>query len=127
METFLIALLESYFLAIRKYMDFSGRSDRVEFWMFALCNFIIGIVFAILSKIPILGVIVRIISVLYSLAILVPSLAVGTRRLHDTNRSGFFLFLALIPFVGIVVVLILCALEGTPGDNKYGPDPKELC
>jgi uncharacterized membrane protein YhaH (DUF805 family) len=126
MESFLIVLMESYFRVIRKYMDFSGRADRREFWMFALCNFIVWIVFAILSKIPILGFIFRIVSFLYMLAVLVPSLAVAARRLHDTNQSGFLLFIALVPFAGIVVVLILCALQGTMGDNRYGPDPREL-
>ena len=125
MESLLIVLMESYFRVLKKFSDFTGRANRREFWMFFACNFVVGIVFGILSRIPILGIIIRIAAVLYSIAVLVPSLAVGTRRLHDTNRTGFFLLFALIPFAGIIIVLVLCALEGTPGENQYGPNTKE--
>ena len=126
MESYLIKLMESYISVLRKFSVFTGRADRREFWMFALCNFAIGIVLSILSSIPVLGIIFRIVAILYSLLILVPGIAVSIRRLHDTNRSGFFLLLALIPFVGWIIVLALCAMEGTLEDNQYGPNPKEI-
>ena len=125
MESYLILLLNSFLRVIRKYKIFTGRSDRREFWMFMLCNLIIGIILGILSSIPIIGVIFTIVAVLYSLGILVPSIAVSIRRLHDTNRSGYFLLIAFVPFVGFLVVLALCAMEGTPDENQYGPNPKE--
>lgn len=62
---------------------------------------------------------------LYTLAVLIPSLAVSVRRLHDTNRSGWWLLLLLIPLIGALVILIFTVQDGTPGENTYGADPKE--
>jgi uncharacterized membrane protein YhaH (DUF805 family) len=121
MESFLKVLLENYFGVLKKYTVFSGRADRKEFWMFVLANILVGIVFSILTKIPILKIIFWIAYVLYCLAILVPSVTVGIRRLHDTNKTGWLLLLCLIPALGAIVVLIFCAMEGTPGENQYGP------
>jgi uncharacterized membrane protein YhaH (DUF805 family) len=125
MESLFHLMLVSYFNVIRKFSDFSGRARRTEFWMFLLCNFIISLIFTILGRIPILGVIVIIISIVYYIVILVPCIAVGIRRLHDTNRPGVLMLLHLIPGVGSIIVLTLCALQGTPGDNQYGQDPRE--
>ena len=124
MESFLNTLLVSYFEVLKKFSIFTGRSGRREFWMFALCNFIVCGILGIFANIPIIGIIIKIVMGIYSLAILVPSIAVGIRRLHDTNRSGFFLLLALVPVVGTIVVLVFCAAEGTDGENQYGQDPK---
>ena len=118
------AILINYLMVIKKYAVFTGRSRRREFWMFVLCNFIILTVLGILGRIPALGILFRIASCLFALIILVPSIAVGMRRLHDTNRSGILILLCLIPVVGTIVVLIFCAQEGNPGDNQYGTDPK---
>jgi len=125
MESFLIVLLNNYFAVLKKYMVFSGRSSRKEFWFFALVNFVVGIIFSILTKIPILKIIFWIVYFLYGLAILIPSITVGIRRLHDTNRTGWLMLLCLVPFVGAIAVLVLCALEGTPGENQYGSVPSE--
>jgi len=124
MESFINSLLIDYFKVLKKFSVFSGRSNRREFWLFVLCNLIIGIILSILTNIPLLGKLFYLVSILYSLAILVPSLAAGSRRLHDTGRSGFFQLLILIPGIGAVIVLVLCAFEGTPGENQYGPDPR---
>jgi uncharacterized membrane protein YhaH (DUF805 family) len=124
MESFVNTMLVSYFGVLKKFSVFTGRAGRREFWMFVLANLAVGVVLIIFGRIPFLGIIFTIVAVLYSLAVLVPGIAVGIRRLHDTNRSGFFLLLALIPAVGAIVVLVLCAMEGTPGENQYGPDPK---
>ena len=126
MESFFNTLLVAYLKVIKKYADFNGRADRREFWMFVLCNFIVVIVLSILGVIPVLGILFKIISGLYGLAVLIPGLAVSARRLHDTDRTALFLLLALIPVVGTIVLLVFCVAEGTAGDNKYGPDPKTL-
>nr|WP_302052016.1 DUF805 domain-containing protein [Hymenobacter sp. BRD128] len=63
---------------------------------------------------------------LYSLALLIPSLAVGVRRLHDVGKSGFFMLIAFVPLVGAIWLLVLFCTEGTRGDNEYGPDPKAV-
>ena len=74
-------------------------------------------------RIPIIGIIVTIIFWVYMLAIAVPGVALGIRRLHDTDKSGWFMLLCLTG-IGAIIILVFCAAEGTPGDNKYGPDPK---
>jgi uncharacterized membrane protein YhaH (DUF805 family) len=92
--------------------------------MFALANFIVCIIFSILINIPILKILFWIAYFLYGLAILIPTIAVCIRRLHDTSKTGWLMLLCLIPVVGGVIVLVLCALEGTPGENQYGPEPE---
>ena len=121
-----IALFREYFLNIilKRFALFTGRARRREFWMFALIDLIIGVIFAILSAIPIIGAIFNFASWIFMLAICIPSFALGIRRLHDTNRSGINILLVLIPIVGLVILLVWAAKEGTAGENKYGPDPK---
>jgi len=119
MESYLI----DYLVVVKKFAQFTGRAARKEFWTFTIINFLVGAAFGLLGHIPIFGVIFSIASALFYAAIFIPSMAVGMRRLHDTNRSGYFLFIALIPFIGIFIFLALCALEGTPDENQYGPNP----
>ena len=119
MESYLI----DYLVVIKKFSQFTGRAARKEFWNFTVINIIVGIALGLLGRIPILGVIFSIASALFYVAVFIPSIAVGMRRLHDTNRSGYFLLIALIPFIGIFILLALCALEGTPDENQYGPNP----
>ena len=112
-----------------KYADFSGRARRSEYWSFVLLQWIVGTVAMILmSVLHGLGVFVSVILggalVLFSLYSLVPSLAVLARRLHDTDRSAAWIFIAFVPFIGGVVLLIFSLLDGVEGDNRYGPDPK---
>ncbi|MFI9721953.1 DUF805 domain-containing protein [Streptomyces sp. NPDC052396] len=89
--------------------------------MFALINFLVGlllgIVDAALGTSPLLGL-------LYGLAVFLPNLGVSIRRLHDTGRTGWWVLLALVPLVGVIVLLVFLALPGTPGDNEYGPAPQ---
>ncbi len=103
-----------YFLeAMKNYAVFQGRSSRKEFWMFALFGLLI---------IPVaLSLIEEFFFYLYSLFILVPTLAIMTRRVHDTGKHGALVFLALVPFIGFIIVLILCLQEGNAGPNMYGP------
>lgn len=112
--------LAIYMGVLKKYVDFEGRARRQEYWTFFLVNLVIAIVLGIIGGIIGTGIL----SNLYALAILLPSIAVGVRRLHDRDMSGWFMLLALIPFVGGIILLVLFALEGTPGSNRFGPDPK---
>jgi uncharacterized membrane protein YhaH (DUF805 family) len=121
---FLKPHIEAYIATVKNFKDFDGRARRREFWMFCLYNLIIGVVVSILSELPIIGFLFTIISGVLGIAIFVVSLAVGVRRLHDTNRSGFLYLLALIPLVGIIILIVFWAQAGTPGSNEYGPDPK---
>ena len=110
-----------YLDVLKNYTGFSGRARRTELWMFWLINLGIAIVLTVIESI--LGL-PGVLSGLYNLAILLPSIAVGMRRLHDTDRTGWWLLIAFVPFVGAIVLLIFFCLEGTKGDNQYGPDPK---
>jgi uncharacterized membrane protein YhaH (DUF805 family) len=116
--------IEAYIAVVKNFTIFDGRSRRMEFWMFALYNLIISVVISILSELPLIGFLFTIISAVLGIAIFVVSLAVGVRRLHDTNRSGFLYLLALIPLVGIIILIVFWAQAGTVGNNEYGPDPK---
>lgn len=95
-----------------KYADFNGRARRSEFWFFYLLTFVVG-------WIPYIGW-------LASVALIIPSISVGARRLHDTGRSGWWQLLSLIPVIGTIVLIIWWASEGTPGANEYGENPKGL-
>jgi uncharacterized membrane protein YhaH (DUF805 family) len=125
--------MEWYLAVLKKYATFSGRARRKEFWMFALFNFIIALVFSILSTIinqssgAAAGSsnIFSVISGLYSLAVLIPGLAVAVRRLHDTGRSGWNYFLGLIPLVGAIILIVYFCQDSQAGENQYGPNPKE--
>lgn len=110
-----------YLDVLKKYVVFEGRARRMEFWMFNLISFIIV---CVLSGIEVaLGIFG--LSALYSLAVLLPSIAVAARRLHDTDRSGWWLLIAFVPFIGLIVLLVFYFLDGTPGDNRFGANPKE--
>jgi uncharacterized membrane protein YhaH (DUF805 family) len=105
---------------LSKYADFTGRARRSEFWWFFLFQAVVSIVASLIDQaigFPALQIIV-------GLALLVPNLAVGARRLHDTDRSGWWQLLALIPLVGFIVLIVWWATEGQRGPNRYGPPPK---
>lgn len=108
---------------LKKYAVFSGRARRKEYWMFVLFNFIIAIVLAIVDAVAGAS---GVISGLYTLAMLIPSLAVGVRRLHDTGRSGWWLLIALVPLVGGIILLVFLASEGEQTPNAHGPNPKHV-
>ncbi len=121
--------MEWYLTALKKYAQFSGRSRRSEYWFFVLFNIIISVGLAILDGLLSLSDStygIGLLGSLYSLVILVPSLAVAVRRLHDTGRSGFFILLSLIPCIGTIILIVFFAQEGNSGENEYGPDPKEM-
>jgi uncharacterized membrane protein YhaH (DUF805 family) len=113
-------MINYYTGVLKNYVGFEGRARRAEYWQFALINFIIVVVLDVIGiavKFPYLGV-------LYSLGVLLPGLAVAFRRLHDTDRTAWWLLIGLVPFVGWIVLLVFLCLDSTPGDNKYGPNPK---
>jgi uncharacterized membrane protein YhaH (DUF805 family) len=117
--------MDYFLLALKKYAVFSGRARRREYWMFTLFSLLFS--FAAFAIDYLLGFAKDgngLISSVYSLAILVPSLAVGVRRLHDVNKSGWFTLILFVPLVGIIWLLVLDCTEGTDGPNQYGPDPK---
>lgn len=115
--------MEWYLKVLKNYANFNGRARRKEFWMFILINFLISTGLQI-----ILGMIspelMLIVVGLYSLGVLIPSIAVGVRRLHDINKSGWWYFIGLVPLIGGIWLLVLFATEGTSGENEYGHDPK---
>lgn len=128
--------MQWYLKVLRQYADFSGRARRKEFWMFVLFNVIAAVILSILDNL--LGLSsssatdtgfyynAGILTSIYQLAVLIPSLAVGARRLHDTGRSGWWQLIALIPLVGAIILIVFWASEGHRGPNQHGMNPKEL-
>ena len=116
-------MIDWYLKAIRdNYSNFSGRARRSEYWYFLLCNLLIGMLLGVL--VALLGTIGMVLYVFYALAVLIPSLALISRRLHDVGKSGWFYFIVLIPIIGGIWLLVLFFTEGTKGENQYGNDPK---
>jgi uncharacterized membrane protein YhaH (DUF805 family) len=114
--------MEWYLTVLKKYAVFTGRARRSEFWYFVLFNIIIAFVLNGLSMA--LGSFV--IGGIYALAVFIPGLAVSVRRLHDTGRSGWWLLLSLIPVVGAIILIVFCIEDSKPGENQYGPNPKQV-
>ncbi|MFZ2171181.1 MAG: DUF805 domain-containing protein [Methylococcaceae bacterium] len=116
-----------YLEVLKKYAVFDGRARRKEYWYFTLFNFLaFFIVTFIDSAIGSFNyeVGIGLFGGIYSLAVLIPAIAVSVRRLHDTNRSGWWLLIELIPVIGAIVLLIFLVQDSQQGDNQYGPNPK---
>jgi len=105
------------------YVNFKGRARRSEYWWFVLANFIVSCVLGILANATGSGIISAISSI-YSLAVLLPSLAVEVRRLHDIGKSGWWLLISLVPVVGAILLIVWAAKDGDPAPNQYGENPK---
>jgi uncharacterized membrane protein YhaH (DUF805 family) len=127
-----------YVKVLKQYADFSGRARRTEYWMWTLFNLIIilaligiAILFFIIGEksenqgFMALGVGVYFIYLLYGLAVFIPSLAVAVRRLHDIGKSGWYYLIGLIPFAGMIILLIWFCSDSQPGVNEWGKNPKE--
>jgi uncharacterized membrane protein YhaH (DUF805 family) len=115
-----------YLNVLKKYAEFDGRARRKEYWLFFLINMFVAILLMMLDAgIGTLSTDTGwgMLSGLYTLGVMLPSLAVAVRRLHDTGRSGWWLLLSLIPLVGLVV-LVFMLLDGDRGNNRFGEDPK---
>jgi len=117
-----------YLEVLKKYAVFSGRARRKEYWLFFLFNLIIALVLGFIDGAagladpqsgygPLGG--------LYALAVLIPGIAVSVRRLHDTDHSGWWLFIVLVPLIGAIVLLVFMVRDSLQGQNQYGPSPKE--
>lgn len=118
-----------YLEALRKYAVFDGRARRMEYWMFVLINCLIVVVLSVVDTVVgifSLGNSIGALTGLYWLVVLVPSIAVTVRRLHDTDRSGWWALLALLPLLGTIVLFVFCVLDGTPGANRFGENPKAV-
>jgi len=117
-----------YFEVLKKYAVFSGRARRKEYWYFFLFNIIVSIVLGVIDGItgsfsPEAGM--GLLGGIYALAVLIPGIAVSVRRLHDTDRSGWWLLIALIPLIGAIVLLVFMVQDSKPGQNQFGSNPKE--
>lgn len=99
------------------YAKFSGRARRSEYWYFFLFNFVVSLL---------LSYILPAVSGVYSLAVLIPSLALSWRRLHDIGKAGGWYFICLVPLVGWILLLVWLCKDSQPGENQYGPNPKEV-
>lgn len=116
-----------YMEALRKYATFTGRARRKEFWFFQLFVLLIVMVLSLADRM--LGMLDDAtgfgpLSGLFSLAMFIPSLAVSVRRLHDTDRTGWWALLYFVPLLGFLVLLVFFILDGTRGTNRFGEDPK---
>ena len=117
-----------YLAVLKKYAVFSGRARRKEYWFFTLFNAIIYFVLIFIGGMA--GIASEsgtgVLSVIYLLAVLIPALAVTVRRLHDTNRSGWWILISLVPLIGGIVLLVFMVQDSQPGENKYGSNPKAV-
>lgn len=118
-----------YLEVLKKYAVFSGRARRKEYWFFILFNIIISLVLGVIdgftgsyNEAAGLGLLGGI----YSLAVLIPGIAVTVRRLHDTGRSGWWFWIVLVPVIGALVLLVFMVLDSKPGQNQYGANPKQV-
>ncbi|MGR5236331.1 DUF805 domain-containing protein [Vibrio alfacsensis] len=122
-------MFDWYLGVIRNYTGFSGRARRQEYWYFTLVNILVNLVMNIIDRI--LGNVFQIdnfglFGVLYALFILIPSLAVTVRRLHDTDRTGWWVLIAIIPIIGFLVMLYFLVQDSEEGTNQYGDNPKTV-
>jgi len=126
-----------FFRVLRKYAVFKGRARRREYWIFYLCYLIVAIILLILEAFSVafedvpfineftdLPVTIYFIIVSMNLAVLIPSIAVTVRRLHDTNRSGLWFFLTFIPLIGSITLIVFLVQNSQSGENRFGPNPK---
>ena len=117
-----------YLHVLKNYATFSGRARRKEYWMFFLFNVLISLGLGVLDVVAGTYSVeyeTGFFSGLYSLLVLIPSIAVSVRRLHDTNRSGWWVVISLIPIIGVFVLFVFTCLDSQPGTNRFGVNPKE--
>lgn len=118
-----------YIHVLKKYAVFTGRARRREYWFFALINILIVFILAFIDNAT--GTLsaergIGLLSGLYSLVVFLPGLGVSIRRLHDSNRSGWWMLISFIPLIGFIVLLVFMLLGSTPGNNQYGANPKGI-
>lgn len=114
-------IITAYKKYLTNYANFNGRSSRSDYWYVVLANVIIGFVLGFIGGlIPILSGLTYLISVIYSLAVFIPSLAIAIRRLHDVNKSGWFYLLMFIPMIGSIIILVFLCMDSVNENNQYG-------
>ncbi len=120
-------------MPLMRYADFSRRSQRMEYWMFTLFYILVIAVlvsFAIFFGSPageehtLAENYFLVVTLLFIVGTIIPSIAVTVRRLHDQDKSGWFYFISFVPYVGGLILFVFMCIDGTPGPNRYGPDPK---
>jgi len=118
--------MDWYLKVLMNYFGFDGRARRKEYWMFTLFNIIVAFVLGFIDGLAGLeaGAGLGMLGLLYTLAVLIPGIAVGVRRLHDRDKSGWWLLIAFVPVLGAIVLLVWFVMEGDRGANRFGPDPK---
>ena len=109
--------MDHFIGALKKYADFTGRARRAEYWMFILIYMIISVVLSVLG--------LEVVSFILGLALLIPSTSIAARRLHDTGRSGWWQLIAIIPIIGIIVLIYFLAQDSHEA-NEYGENPKAV-
>lgn len=114
--------IDYYILAFQKYGQFSGRATRNEYWWFYLVNLAVTLLLAIIESV--FSIPFTLLSTIYFFASIVPSLSIQVRRLHDVDKSGWYMLLNFVIIIGWIWLLVLNILDSTPGSNKYGPNPK---
>ena len=144
-----VGIFKAYGMMFKNYTNFSGRSRRSEYWGAAFVNFLIMLIasflifFMMQDRIMVVAPYIEyiddisdvmyllqpvswcfVILFLYAIILIIPSIALTVRRLHDTGKSGWYYLLALIPYVGSIIIFVFTLLDSTPGPNKYGPNPK---
>ena len=115
--------MDWYIRVWKKYAVFSGRATRSEYWYFVLINMVVSIILVSIDKNIADG---DILYTIYSFAVIIPSLAVATRRLHDTDRTGWWQLILLIPVIGFIILVVFLVQDSNPYTNRYGPNPKGL-
>lgn len=120
-DTYQLTFTDSIRLFFQRYADFNGRSRRCEFWFAVLFT---GIISSVLSNLGQNYVFFSIVSGIWSLAILIPTIALSVRRLHDVGKPGSWYFWNLLPIAGQIILLIKYIADSAPGANQYGPNPK---
>lgn len=121
--------MEWYIKVLINYTNFDGRARRMEYWMFQLINLLISIALILIGLLFGLGFGMfpfAFISIIYSIGIFIPSIAVTVRRLHDTGKSGWMLLIGFIPLIGSIILLVFLLSDSTYGKNQYGENPKEI-
>jgi len=108
-----------YITVLKKYAEFNGRATRSEYWYFILINTVIGVIFSVIDHT--LGI--NMFNTIYTLSVLIPSIAVATRRLHDTGKSGWWRLLLFVPIIGFMILVLFLVKESVPFENEYGPNP----
>jgi uncharacterized membrane protein YhaH (DUF805 family) len=115
-------MFEAVSSAFSNYVNFSGRASRFEYWYFALFLFVVGLLTALIDLLAFPAIEWSPVNTLFSLATFLPSISISVRRLHDIDRTGWWVLIALT-IVGIILLLVWACTRGTVGSNRFGPDP----